>query len=322
MSSPTGSEAETISNKKLAIIFKLLGRGELNIAPVIDHSIGVRYPYIEKSLNLKPEEASKLLESLIKERILTKNLYDKVFACPRCESVNLSPKGLCPSCGSFDIEKKRLLEHLKCGTKFVVNKLFEGTKPICPRDESKLENHEYRVLASWFECGVCRRKFDAPEVGVHCLNCTLDFKAREGEFQEVYSYALSDEMTAYVKKLSNLRTLAESLISIGYDVHFVESLEGISGGKHSFDLVAYKSETEKQIRVVIDLHEKSEREVDGSIIISMFAKVLDVKPDKAICVAIPALSDVGKNLAKQYNIVVVEGKDAEEAATSLSQKLA
>ena len=322
MSSPSGSEAEAVSNKKLAIIFKLLSKGELNIAPVIDHNVGVRYPYIEKSLNIKPEEASKLLESLIKEKVLTKNLYDKVFACPRCESVNLSPKGICPSCGSFDIDKKRLLEHLKCGTKFVVNKLFEGTKPVCPKDKTELENHEYRVLASWFECNVCKKKFDTPEVGVHCLNCGLDFKAREGEFKEIYSYALSDEMTAYVKKLGNLRTLAEGLTSIGYDVHFVESLEGVSGGKHSFDLVAYKVEGKKQIRVVIDLYEKAEGEVDGSIIISMFAKVLDVKPDKAVCVAIPALSDVGRNLAKQYNIEVVEGKNSQEAAEYLSQKLA
>lgn len=322
MSSPKGSEkAEAISNRKLATIFKLLGKGELNIAPAIDHSVGVRYPYVERSLNLNPEEALELLEGLTKDGILERNLYDKVFACPRCGSINLSPRGLCPSCGSFDIEKNRLLEHLRCGTKFVVSKFFEGEKPVCPKDKAELESHEYRVLASWFECNTCKRKFDTPEVGMHCLNCGLDFRSREGEFKEVYAYTLSDRMTAYVRKLSNLRTLAESLISAGYEVHFVESLEGISGGRHSFDLVAYRSRGEGKFRVVVDLHEKPEGEVDGSIIISMFAKVLDVKPDKAICVAIPSLSDVGKNLAKQYNIEVVEGKDAREAAASLMRKV-
>ncbi|MHC1586743.1 MAG: TackOD1 domain-containing metal-binding protein [Candidatus Hecatellaceae archaeon] len=320
MSTPTEPKVNTVSSKKLAIIFKLLGKGELNIAPVIDHKVGVRYPLIEKSLNLKPEEVPELLEALTLEKVLTRSLYDKVFACPRCASINLSPRGICPSCGSFDIEKKRLVEHLRCGTKFIENKLFEGYKPRCPKDGAELEPHEYRVLASWFECNVCKRKFDAPEVGMHCLNCGLDFKAREGEFLEVYSYALSDEMSVYVKKLSNLKLLADGLTSLGYDVHFIESLEGLSGSKHNFDLVAYKAEGNRQVRIVIDLY-SNDREIDGSVIISMFAKVLDVKPDRAVCVAIPSLSDVGKNLAKQYNIEVVEGVNIEEAASTLSRKL-
>ncbi|RLI34500.1 hypothetical protein DRO53_03375 [Candidatus Bathyarchaeota archaeon] len=318
MGSPTEPKVDEVSGRKLALIFKLIGKGELNITPLIDHSVGVRYPYIEKVMELKPEEVRELLESLTAEKLLKKSLYDKVFACPKCASINLSPRGLCPYCGSFDIEKKRLLEHLRDGTKFVVNKLFEGVKPVCPRDGMELEPHEYRVLASWFECNICKRKFDTPEVGFHCITCGLDFKAREGEFLEVYSYSLSEEMSDYVEKLANLKILAESFTSAGYNVRFIENLEGLSGSMHKFDIVAYKIEKEKEIKVVLDLY-KGEGEVDGSVVISMFAKVLDVKPDKAVCVAIPSLSGVGKNLAKQYNIEVVEGSNAEEAASTLSK---
>jgi hypothetical protein len=322
MKSSSSSRSDAASNKRTEIIFKLLtGKETLNLVPVIDHVYGARYPQVERSLNLNSEEVLKLLEDLVEEKVLTRNLYDKVFACPKCGSINLYARGKCSGCGSFDIEKKRLIEHLRCGTKFVVNKLFEGYKPVCPKDKMELDSHQYRVLATWFECNICRRKVDAPEVELHCMDCGIDFSPREAEFREIYSYSLSEEVSPYVKKLNNLRILAETITAAGYEVRLIESIEGLSGSKHTFDIVAYKYEGEKQKKIVVDLYESATSEVDGSLVISVFAKVLDTNPDMAIFAAIPSLSEVGKNLAKQYNIQVVEGGSVKEVAAGIGERI-
>ncbi len=321
MKSSSSSKPNAAADKRTEIIFKLLsGKETLNLIPVIDHVLGARYPQVERALDLPSEEVNRLLEELVKEKVLTRNLYDKVFACPKCGSINLYARGKCSGCGSFDIEKKRLIEHLRCGTKFVVNKLLEGYKPVCPKDKEELEPHQYRILATWFECNICHRKVDTPEVELHCMDCGIDFSPREAEFREIYSYSLSEEVSPYVKKLNNLKVLAEVITAAGYEVHLIESIEGLSGSKHTFDIVAYKHEGGKQRKIVIDLYE-STSEVDGSLVISVFAKVLDTNPDMAIFVAIPSLSEVGRNLAKQYNIEVVEGSNVKEIAAGIGERI-
>jgi hypothetical protein len=56
-------------------------------------------------------------------------------------------------------------------------------------------------------------------------------------------------------------------------------------------------------------------------VISLFAKIFDVSPEKACLVAIPKLSENAKKMAEIYKIVTIEAKNLEEALTQVKQNI-
>ena len=52
-------------------------------------------------------------------------------------------------------------------------------------------------------------------------------------------------------------------------------------------------------------------------VIAMFAKIFDVNPDCSCLVALPKMTESGKNLAKLYKINLIEAKDQATAIDAL-----
>ena len=88
----------------------------LLIKPELDFSseLGFSYPVVEKLLGVGGEEAVAVLESLVDKGALVREFFDRILRCPHCHSVNLRPSNCCPKCGSRNLARGRVLEHISC----------------------------------------------------------------------------------------------------------------------------------------------------------------------------------------------------------------
>jgi hypothetical protein len=108
---------ELVGNEKaMKLITKMLAGNVLEIHPQLDFTseMGFSYPAIEKLIEGESKEVISILESLAANGILNKSFFDRLLRCPQCQSVNLRPTTHCPKCGSGNIARGRILEHLVC----------------------------------------------------------------------------------------------------------------------------------------------------------------------------------------------------------------
>ena len=69
----------------------------------------------------------------------------------------------------------------------------------------------------------------------------------------------------------------------------------------------------------IDLATSTDGPVSEQSVISMFAKIFDSKPERACLVAIPKMSENGRNLANLYKIDLIEAVDQNAAIEALKK---
>ena len=106
----------------------------------------------------------------------------------------------------------------------------------------------------------------------------------------------------------------EFLEEMGYNVESPGFLFGKSGTRHMYDLTAVSNSNET---IAIDLATSTEGVVSEQFVISMFAKIFDSNPEKACLIAIPKMSENGKNLANLYKIKLIEAIDQNVALEAL-----
>lgn len=120
------------------------------ITPVFDLEFGYRYPDVEKGLTKKPEESREFLERLAKVGVLERKLYAMGLRCPKCESPNVDARYVCPFCGSIDVKKDALIEHVTCGYIDVMTNFKSDGDYVCPKCHNKLAPGSYRMAGSWY----------------------------------------------------------------------------------------------------------------------------------------------------------------------------
>jgi len=151
------SKTESLSRAELyklhstqLLLGKFISEEIDKLDPIYDSKYGYRYPLVE-ALVSGPEEAEKFLNKLYETGILERKLYDKTI--------------FCPFCGSFDIKKSSLIEHVQCGYIDVEEKFLnkKGTL-VFPKCGKILEKPEvdYRKAGMWCKCNECGRNFDIP----------------------------------------------------------------------------------------------------------------------------------------------------------------
>ena len=98
-----------------------------------------------------------MLESLASQGILNKEFFDRFLLCPQCRSANLRPTTYCPKCGSGNITRGRVLEHLICGYVGLEDEFLARGTLICPKCKAELRKQEsdYRSLGLMRKCQVC-----------------------------------------------------------------------------------------------------------------------------------------------------------------------
>ena len=121
--------------KAVKLVAEMLAGNIVDIRPQFDFTttLGFSYPYVESVLGVSSEEGLRILESLTGKAILGKVLFDRMLCCPQCQSVNLSPLTHCPKCGSGNIARGRVLEHLVCNYVGLEEEFVAKGRYVCPK---------------------------------------------------------------------------------------------------------------------------------------------------------------------------------------------
>lgn len=308
---------------EVQVLLKMLIDGKPGeLTPEIHPILGVKYPKIEEVAGHQ-ERAKTLLDQLVRVEILRPKFYEKIMVCPSCGSKNVTFRYYCAHCGSHEIEKRELYEHLECGTIDGDDRFLKSGKPACPRCGKPLSKlgQDYRQVGTWFQCQSCGKRFDVPEGRHYCRDCGLKFGIKESVLDDAYSYVLDKAAEAeFAREILFLAPLKKILKETSYDVEAPSTIRGISGTSHSFDLVGSKLQGDRRIVVTLDMAMCKEM-CGEEHVISVFAKTFDVSPTKSFLVAIPTLSETGKKLASLYKLETIEGAKPDEIAQGFQETL-
>jgi glycosyltransferase involved in cell wall biosynthesis len=108
-----------------------------------------------------------------------------------------------------------------------------------------------------------------------------------------------------LEKISIRRAVAGVLREANYSVTSPGMIRGASGIGYDFDIVASRNSETWVFDVSAD-----DASSDSNIVLSLFAKILDVKPKKATILAMPTITPEAGKLARMYNIQVLVGNSS------------
>lgn len=304
-----------LDDRRVQALLNKFMSGSINaLTPIFDLKRGFAYPDVEEIIG-GSEDAEKFLEMLYEAGILRRELYDKTICCPKCGSVNVSVQYCCPFCISFDIKKSSLIEHIKCGYMDAEEKFVSGDGLFCPKCKRELseEDVDYRRAGLWCTCNKCGRSFDIPVSRHFCRNCQTNFTFENAKIKEAYTYRLSEDIVKTVaSEWAVLAPIKKLLEDKGFKVEAPGFIEGRSGVKHMFDIIAYNN-GRKPEKLAINISTSPDgKPVPEHAIIDMFAKTYDSNIEKAILIATPKVNENGRKLANLYKIRLVEAKTPEE----------
>ncbi|MEM3793793.1 MAG: hypothetical protein QXS76_02665 [Candidatus Bathyarchaeia archaeon] len=307
-----------------SLIERLLSGDVGELTPILDSSGKPLYLEAVEAVGGDKVRASALIDELTGAGVLEKRFLEMWVGCPGCGSMNVSILYQCPSCNSLDIYRRRLYEHVTCGTLDSLEHFKEKELFICPKCGKPLRegSPDFREVGSWFECRSCKARFDEPKPMQRCRSCGLKFWVKDIELHPIYTLTLSGEAREeYNRGFMLLNPIKVKLEELGYRVEMPGILTGSSGATHKFDIIAWKSaEMNPGEAVVVDAV-TSKGELDEAPVAAMFAKAFDVKPKEAIIVAIPRLREEGRKLAQLYKIKIVEAEEIREAAERMEALL-
>jgi transcription elongation factor Elf1 len=306
-----------------ALLNKFMSGSIDALIPIFDLKRGFVYPDVEEIIG-ESEDAEKFLAMLVEAGVLKRELYDKAVHCPKCGSMNVSVQYCCPFCLSYDIKRSSLIEHIRCGYIDIEEKFVSGVELICPKCKSQLnvEDVDYRRAGLWCTCNKCGRSFDMPTPKHFCRNCQTSFTFENAKIKEAYKYRLNEDFVkTATSEWSILAPIRKLLEEKGFKVETPGFMEGRSGVKHMFDIIAYNN-GRKSERLAINISTSPDgKQVPDHAIIDMFAKTYDSDIEKAILIAIPKISENGRKLANHYKICLIEAKTPEETIERIKETL-
>lgn len=307
-------------NPDARIVLSLILSGEISvISPHPDIVYKTRYPVLEKKAHLPPDRLDTILKELASAGILTRELSTNILVCPFCHSFRMILYPLCPQCKSKELVRNTVYEHIACG-QIGLEQLFTVEEKLkCPkcRADFKEIGVDYRVAGILYQCRSCRRSFDIPAFECGCQECGHTYFLPDATLSPLFEYTFNE---AYrdeaLKHVVSLEPILKALHELGVRAETPGRVMGMSGVEQKFDIVVRRSPTSYS---VIDI--ASGTEIPPENVLSLFAKSADVKPEKAILIAIPKLRSDARPLLKAYNLECIESKTVDEAAAALKKIL-
>jgi len=110
--------------------------------------------------------------------------------------------------------------------------------------------------------------------------------------------------------------MVELFQELGFKVTAPKTIQGISGMEHTFDLYATKDHDQLVLDSV-----NAPAEVGPEAVAAFFAKVVDVKPTRAILIITPNLTPAAQKLSAMYKIETITGTQIDEIKKKLKLSL-
>jgi len=310
-------EEKPLTDEERGLLIRLIEKGVKELKP-IPRGGRIQYEGVEDLYEeYGAEKLHSLLESLADKGFLLVKEYDRVILCPKCGSVDVYSKYSCPRCHSMRVDRMELIEHPFCGYIGDKASFISDSSLICPNCRTELgpvdgkppgdgSRRDYRIIGSSFECRKCGYRFERPQVIHVCNECGAIFNYMTARYERLYSYEIPEEVAETIGLVPELRSILQPLESTlmehGYTVERNGRLIGVSGGEHTFNLVASKGGR----RIVIDISRRGEQRD----IVSLLGKKMDVRPTSTVLIDMSGSTEISA-LGKVYDITVFDGKDVE-----------
>jgi hypothetical protein len=307
----------------MKVVAAMLAARVADIKPQLDFAteLGFLYPLVEQTARVKGREAVSIVESLTDKGILRKSYFDRLLHCPRCQSINLRPSTHCPKCGSGDIARGRILEHLACGYVGVEEEFSVKGKYVCPKCKLELRTvgADYMSRGVLRKCRDCTEIFSSPLVKWRCLKCSS--LSTEDEIIEVnvYAYTLDEGKRNWLEfEIQPKVRFVEFLVHHGYKVTENAGVKGRSGAEHRIDMLASRDDGIVIHNVAVGI-EIAREQIGLDRIMDFDVKAFDSGFHDKVLIIIPELGQEARKFASYHGIKVLEPKDLDMLLTAGAQ---
>jgi hypothetical protein len=321
-SSQTLSDIEK-SDLAMKVVAAMLAAKVADIRPQFDFTteLGFLYPLVEQTARVKGKAAVAIVESLADRGILRKSYFDRLLHCPRCQSINQRPSTHCPKCGSGDIARGRILEHLACGYVGVEEEFTTKGKYVCPKCKLELRTvgADYLSRGVLRKCRDCSEIFSSPLVKWRCLKCSS--LSTEDEITEVnvYAYTLDEGRRNWLEfEIQPKVRFVEFLVHNGYGVTENARVKGRSGVEHKLDMLASRDDGVVMHNVAIGI-EIAREQIGLDRIMDFDVKAFDSGFHDKVLIIIPELGEEARKFASYHGIKVLEPKDLDMLLSASAQ---
>jgi len=311
-----GSQALSSTEKgdlAMKVVAAMLAARVADIKPQLDFAteLGFLYPLVEQTAKVKGKEAVAIVESLTDRGILRKSYFDRLLHCPRCQSINLRPSTHCPKCGSGDIARGRILEHLACQYVGVEEEFTAKGKYVCPRCKLELRTvgADYLSRGVLRKCRDCSEVFTTPLVKWRCLKCSSLSSEEEIIEVNIYAYTLDEGKRNWLEfEIQPKVRFVEFLIHHGYKVTENARVKGRSGAEHRIDMLASRDDGVLTHNIAIGI-EIAREQIGLDRIMDFDVKAFDSGFHDKVLIIIPQLGEEAQKFASYHGIKVLEPKD-------------
>ena len=297
----------------MKVVAAMLGSRVADIKPQFDFSteLGFLYPLVEQTAMVKGKEAVTIVESLTDRGILRRSFFDRLIRCPRCQSMNLRPSTHCPKCGSGDIARGRILEHLACGYVGVEEEFTTKGKYVCPKCKLELRTAgaDYMSRGVLRKCRDCSEIFSSPLVKWRCLKCSSLCTEDEIIEVDIYAYTLDEGKRNWLEfEIQPKVRFIEFLINHGYEVMENTRVKGRSGAEHRIDILASRDDGVVTHNIAVGI-EIAREQIGLDRIMDFDVKAFDSGFHDKVLIIIPELGEEARKFASYHGIKVLEPND-------------
>jgi hypothetical protein len=309
------SGVEESSDMGMKLVTAMLAAKLVEVKPQFDFTaeLGFVYPIVEQTLQVKGKEAVAIVESLTERGILRRSFFDRLLRCPRCQSINLRPSVHCPKCGSGDVVRGRILEHLACKYVGVEDEFASKGRYVCPRCKLELRTlgADYQSHGVLRKCRDCSEVFNVPLIKWRCLKCSSLISEDEVGEVNVYVYTLDESKKNWLEfELQPKVRFVQFLRKHGYEVTVNAKVQGRSGAEHSMDILATRDDGVVTHNIAIGIEIARDR-IGLDKVLDFDVKAYDSGIHDKILIVIPELSEEARRFASYQRMKVLEPKDME-----------
>lgn len=317
-SAQTDAYSVITSDERVTKLFEyLVNKKKTVLAPAFEIVMGYHYPDIMEAVKVTSMESVSFAKKLVQMGLAIEDYKEQVVRCPHCNSEYTTVRFHCPFCSSTRLSKDLLVEHLSDGTIAPLSNYKKGgTGLICPSCKKPVNERDYRTVGVWYSCLSCGKQFDTPKNSYLCLSCGKRFNTQELVISFVNELKIKSEvLDDFARRHMLLTPLVNIMVDAGLESKSPGTIVGASGYSHVFSIVCTNHNGKKY---AFDL-QLSEKPIDETAVLAMFAKVVDTKPDGSYLIAIPGMVENGKKIASVYRIGLIEGQSVQEVIPAIKE---
>jgi hypothetical protein len=187
------------TDERRLCLLREVSRAGGRIAPEVNPTAAHGYTYVGFGDDVERE-----LDVLARRNYLEQRFFDRVSLCPKCDSHHLNVREICPSCRRARIANDGLLHHFRCGYVGLPSEFAptEDGSFICPKCNCKMHHlgSEFDRLGNAAVCRTCGLISENPPVEAVCFSCGARTPAEDLVSTEVFSYVLTSQGAAAVRR--------------------------------------------------------------------------------------------------------------------------